>query len=546
MNMGRYSLCILSLFICFYYCGSLKVKNKEELSVSTAVTIDLGGKTNSIVADESASTSHAAITIDMKSIGSLDDGGSIAEENYNITEGQRKINKIITAFSRLPDKELSRLDVDIKAIITEGSIEAEKLFKAWETRQKELKEAMKDLLNAAEYMKSILDILRSGNSTDAVKIASLLELEDLLSDIDNAKDFHTIGGWPTLASLLIPPEVLSSPNTNSSSSIELQTVAAWAVGSAVKNSYDYQLWTIDSLLIGDENSGQQVTVIQLLVDIIRLYNSKESPTYDLESEDDKEQELLKKALFAVSAAARGNVDVQNALLVKNSDNHNNETDKLSSILLDSLYNISINTNRTHTDVMRKIWSFVYDLLEERQYIREELTPAASPEDAAVLKELSLLGDCLLSEKWANLAVFVLFKYFQEFSYLQKMKKEELLMMVIGNEKKRYIAIHATLRSILQCIRLYAEYAKMYFPSPSHIPRHGKDENVINTQDLFSSMTSMEWEQPPQLEVKETSLHFYHSVKASLVSLLNTIDVSLAEDETFVDVVTEVRDVLQLL
>jgi len=89
-----------------------------------------------------------------------------------------------------------------------------------------------------------------------VKIASLLELEDLLSDIDNAKDFHTIGGWPTLASLLLPAETLTSPqsssNMSSSSKIDLQTVAAWAVGSAVKNSYDYQLWTIDSLLLGNK------------------------------------------------------------------------------------------------------------------------------------------------------------------------------------------------------------------------------------------------------------------------------------------------------
>lgn len=543
--MSRFSLYYLLILICLCRCGSQKVKNNDEhkeLTVSTTVTIDLGEKINSVTRDSSSSAPQFAFTIDMKkSIGSLDDGGSIVEENVNVTEGQRRINKIITAFSRLPDNELNRLNVDIKAVITEGSIEAEKLFDAWGTRQKELKEAMKDLLNAAEYMKSILVILRNGNSSDAVKIAPLLELVDLLSDIDNAKDFHTIGGWPTLASLLVPltsPSKSSSSNI-SSSSIELQTVAAWAVGSAVKNSYDYQLWTIDSLLLGEESDGQQVTVIQLLVDIIQLYNTKETSLSDWkEEEDDKEQELLKKALFAVSAAARGNVDVQNALLVKSNGSSSNETEKLSSSLLDSLYNISVNTNKTHTDVMRKIWSFVYDLLEERQYIREELTLAASAEDAAVLKGLSLLGDCLLTEKWANLAVFVLFKYFQEFSHLQKMKKEELFV-VQGSDKKRYIAMHATLLSVLQCIRLYAQYTQTYF-----ISHTVNDESVVSTQELFSE-TSTEWEKPPKVE-SEKSLNFFQSIKASLVSLLSTIDVSLAEDETFVDVVKEVRDVLQLL
>lgn len=108
--------------------------------------------------------------------------------------------------------------------------------------------------------------------------------------------------------------------------------------------------SILNIYVGEESDGRSVTVIQLLVDIIQMYNSKESTSNYLKfSEDEKVQELLKKALFAVSAAARGNVDVQNALLVKsNEDSNSNETEKLSSVLLDSLYNISINTNKTNT------------------------------------------------------------------------------------------------------------------------------------------------------------------------------------------------------
>ena len=68
------------------------------------------------------------------------------------------------------------------------------------------------------------------------------ELEGLLCDIDNARDFHTIGGWPVLASLLAPSEGRDS---------ETQALAAWAIGSAVKNSYDYQLWSVEPLDFGN-------------------------------------------------------------------------------------------------------------------------------------------------------------------------------------------------------------------------------------------------------------------------------------------------------
>ena len=34
-------------------------------------------------------------------------------------------------------------------------------------------------------------------------IPKLIELESFLEDIDNARDFHTIGAWPVLASTLV-------------------------------------------------------------------------------------------------------------------------------------------------------------------------------------------------------------------------------------------------------------------------------------------------------------------------------------------------------
>lgn len=36
-----------------------------------------------------------------------------------------------------------------------------------------------------------------------VMMAQLVDLESFLEDIDNARDFHTIGGWPVLANTLL-------------------------------------------------------------------------------------------------------------------------------------------------------------------------------------------------------------------------------------------------------------------------------------------------------------------------------------------------------
>ena len=113
-----------------------------------------------------------------------------------------------------------------------------------------------------------------------------------------------------------------------------------------------------------------MTVVQLLVDIVALYDTKD----DFERAGQVDQELLKKALYAISSAARGNVDVQSSLqaiqtpyssshkLNNQQTNGNEEEDKVlrtekavgtdervlkGGLFLDALYNISMQTNRTH-------------------------------------------------------------------------------------------------------------------------------------------------------------------------------------------------------
>lgn len=58
---------------------------------------------------------------------------------------------------------------------------------------------------------------------------SLLNLQDLVEDLDTARDFKSIGGFPQVVGLL------------SSDSAPLQAAAAYVLGSAVKNQHELQL-----------------------------------------------------------------------------------------------------------------------------------------------------------------------------------------------------------------------------------------------------------------------------------------------------------------
>ena len=115
---------------------------------------------------------------------------------------QSKIDAIIKAFRRLPNQELERLEIDLDQPILENTKESEVLLQAWKQRQLELKEAMKTILQPAEYMGNLTKQLNNTESDITLSTSDkeylLSELVSLLDDVDNARDFHTIGAWPTL------------------------------------------------------------------------------------------------------------------------------------------------------------------------------------------------------------------------------------------------------------------------------------------------------------------------------------------------------------
>jgi hypothetical protein len=245
-------------------------------------------------------------------------------EGEDATGSMKPKDLIIRALHHLPDDEQER--IGFTALLEahpEGAqegVEDEELLEAlqslWASRQEALKEASEAMSESATTLKNLLDRLdaaaeRAGSSggggsgsgddeggggrgnggdeeddgavhgyDDALE--ALLELEEHVGDMDNARDLHdSLGGWPSLTSLLThtprwrlvlplspnpnPPVVeaeaaaavakevaeaaraialaaASRPVTPAS----VRAAAALVVGTAVKNQGEFQSWVLES------------------------------------------------------------------------------------------------------------------------------------------------------------------------------------------------------------------------------------------------------------------------------------------------------------
>ena len=335
---------------------------------------------------------------------------------------QDKVDTILRAFRNLPPEELQHIDISID-IESPGSIKAgteaaKQLIEAWTTRQIEFKKAVESMIAPAEQLKQLCVILNNQSASETELINTIQDLEYLLTDVDNARDFHTIDCWPALTKHLVIKPSDDIIHSDSMLRNKRRAYTAWAIGTAVKNDYDYQLWVLESIhtVANNTNSTSNLlvpydqTVIYALISI--LYDESLSlssggaatgtanPTGP--ANIDTTSDLVKKAIYAISAAARGNVDVQ--VVVSNIILPNNTSfiQTISSIL-------QRNETKCHNsdlEINRKLWSLSADMLEERRYIRQELLlsltdtdilhptlyPTLSTTAQSEIDALQLLGD----------------------------------------------------------------------------------------------------------------------------------------------------------
>jgi hypothetical protein len=113
--------------------------------------------------------------------------------------------------------------------------------------------------------------------------------------------------------------------------------------------------------------------------VIKKNDNNEDDSDDSSDDDDDNTTLIetydmqKRALYAISSSMRGNLDVQNMILSITYYNNNDNQNKMMIKYIEYLYNIGIKYHYYPYDITRKIWSILSDIVEERNYIRYELT-----------------------------------------------------------------------------------------------------------------------------------------------------------------------------
>ena len=152
----------------------------------------------------------------------------------------------------------------------------------WQDRQAFIEDSMKQLVDAPRLLESFVTVLRDNavthyNNNETV-VQTLFEVEELLYDVDMARDFHLFGGFTELVKILDDAECEE----------QLKITAAHTLGNMVKNHDEFHLWPLEIINEKNENGCAIDSVSRILL-------AKESGT-----------NLKIKAVYCLSAFLRGN------------------------------------------------------------------------------------------------------------------------------------------------------------------------------------------------------------------------------------------------
>lgn len=296
-------------------------------------------------------------------------GEGITNDNTHLRppSEQEKIDTIKSALDKLPHSELSRLGINLDDEFLAGTTQADLLISAWNRRQKELKDALAGMIKPVEHMQEISNILQNTSMDDPSIIGSLVVLESLLADVDNARDFHTIGGW----------EVISSILHDSNSPVRVKSAIASCAGTAVKNNYDYQLWTLESVnsTLASGTQFTHPTLISIFVSILEvetIWLVENMDSFGMNSDDVMARAaMVNNLLYAIFSAVRGNPDVQEALQssqqeVPGASRLMPTLATLGKLVLQNSDDLEL--HKIKTAIARKIWGFASDMLDEWVFI----------------------------------------------------------------------------------------------------------------------------------------------------------------------------------
>lgn len=270
----------------------------------------------------------------------VDEEDTSDQNNKNNVKHRFDYEMMHRTLSKLPDDEKERMGGLPELPQSEGSTSGtritskereafeKRMLEIWERRQEELAKwqemvaDMPDLLreritSIKEYLKNPEEELKRMDLDKEVEegvvthIVSVLEdLEFQLSDIDMARDFHTMGGWPLLMSLVsedshVPVnKTISSLSRATEAKVRaIQAQAAWASGTMVKNTAEFFPYVVQPVPFG---YGKMTTAIDLLIDVF-CKDYKDSKSWEIRT-------LLSKSIYAIGSMLRGNRSAQVHLL----------------------------------------------------------------------------------------------------------------------------------------------------------------------------------------------------------------------------------------
>jgi len=274
------------LLVCLlHYCTSAD-KVVVEIDVNTGLqTFAAAPKARATATADPHSASSWPESVDL-------DGVRIHNPGEDATGPVSPEVLIVRALQKLPESEQER--IGLTALLAEThargdpSPQLEPLKTIWDRRQSELKEATEALSETATVLAGLIDQLNAGQHRTAEgagdfadQASALASLEDYLSDMDNARDFHdALGGWRPLTRLISPrprwrlafsPGTVTANTASAAASaaaaaaaqpatpLEVRAAAAMVVGTAVKNEAGFQLWVLESAVDDVDPAGLAVS-----------------------------------------------------------------------------------------------------------------------------------------------------------------------------------------------------------------------------------------------------------------------------------------------
>ena len=227
--------------------------------------------------------------------------------------------------SKLPDEEIEAMGGLPELPDSEkgpARIAFEKgMLEIWKKRQAELLDlemnfpeilkariaGIKEYLENPEEQLVNVDLDADLDADVVTDIVSLLkDLEFQLSDLDMARDFHTMDGWPLLVKLLlngshvaVNKTIDDLSRTTKTKIRTIQSYAAWAIGTAVKNTEEFFPYGVESVVLDEMKRS---TAIDALIDIF-CDRYDDSSSWEIRT-------LLAKGIYAIGAILRNNEAAQ--------------------------------------------------------------------------------------------------------------------------------------------------------------------------------------------------------------------------------------------